>query len=81
MLNRRFDSLSRDELCAAGNYQTTHQLAIAVREIAEALLIPSCTKFPEGDLVIFPDRRRAGSTIDVDYTVDPDLYTPQERFR
>lgn len=76
-----FDDLTVSDTCHPNQYVKTHELALAVRNVAEALLTPSCTKFPEGNLVIFPDRLRATSRITVDHTNDPDLHIPWDRYR
>lgn len=62
------------DLCDPRDYRRTHRIGEAARAVAEALMIPSCTRFPEGNLVIFPDRLRPGSAITVLDTVDPDLF-------
>jgi RES domain-containing protein len=66
--------LDRDSLCQPAKYETTHQIALLARDLAEALMIPSCTKFPEGNLIIFPDLLRDGSIIAVEETQDPELF-------
>lgn len=50
-----------------------------VRARAEAMLIPSCTRFPEGNLIIFPDCLQTGSSIVVVEGVDPNLYVDWDR--
>lgn len=60
-------------LCQPGDYQVTHLIAQAVRTQAEALRIPSCTRFPGGNVIIFPDRLRPGSIIEVAAAFDPEL--------
>lgn len=62
------------DLCQAADYRLTHEVAQEARRIAEALLVPSCTRFPEGCLVVFPDRLRPESEIKVVETTDPDLH-------
>jgi RES domain-containing protein len=66
--------LERDRLCRPADYEVTHQIALLARERAEALVIPSCTKFPEGNLIIFPDRLREGSLVSVEEYQDPELF-------
>jgi hypothetical protein len=66
--------LDGDNLCQPANFETTHHIALLARDLAEALMIPSCTRFPEGNLIVFPDLLREGSTIAVEETQDPDLF-------
>lgn len=66
--------ISDDDLCHPNDYTKTHELARVVREYAEALLIPTCTRFPEGNLIIFPDRLRWSSGIHLLESQDPDLF-------
>ena len=66
--------LELDMLCDPVDYGRCHQLAWMARAVAEAMLVPSCTRFPEGNLVIFPDRLRPGSSIVVEGTQDPDTF-------
>jgi RES domain-containing protein len=61
-------------LCQPANYDRPHLIAQIARAFAEAILVPSCTRFAEGNLIIFPDRLPAGSTIQVIDTQDPDLF-------
>jgi hypothetical protein len=49
--------------CMGTDYINTQEFARIVRESAEAMLVPSCTRLPEGSLVIFPDRSDRCSTI------------------
>jgi len=51
--------------CGRSDYRITQQFARIAREYGEAILVPSCTRLPEGSLVIFPDRLDPGSTIRV----------------
>lgn len=63
------------DLCRPADYALTHAIAQAARARgAEALLMPSCTRLAGTILVIFPDRLRAGSSISVLATEDPDLF-------
>jgi hypothetical protein len=66
--------LSYDDLCHPRDYSRTQEVARIVQESFEALLIPSCTRFPEGNLIVFPDRLRQGSTILLIDSLDPDLF-------
>ena len=69
------NTLAIDDLCRPVNYAVTHAIADAARARgAEALLMPSCTRLDRNILVIFPDRLRAGSSISVLETEDPDLF-------
>ena len=66
-----------DDICDPRNYSLTHQIGGAARLIAEAVRIPSCTRFPEGNLIVFPDRLHVDSDVTVIDTVDPELYLGQ----
>lgn len=70
--------LGLDELCRPADYAKTQEIARVARKHVEALLVPSCTQFPEGNLIIFADRLRMGSVVTVEDTVDPDLYIDWE---
>lgn len=61
------------DLCHPIDYTKGHQIAALARELVEAILVPSCTGFPEGNLIIFPDQLDPGSTIRVTKTLDPNL--------
>lgn len=71
--------LSKTDLCHPRDYERCHQLAQAARHRAEAMLVPSCTNFPEGNLILFPDRLMPGSELMVEETVDPDLFIDWDR--
>jgi hypothetical protein len=60
-------------LCLPGDYWVTHLIAQSVRAQAEALRIPSCTRFPGGNLIIFPDRLHPSSTVEIVDAFDPEL--------
>lgn len=60
-------------LCHPSDYTLTHVIVRESRSQAEALRIPSCTRFPGGILVMFTDRLRPGSRIDVVSAIDPQL--------
>lgn len=66
--------LTRDDICQPADYTKTHTLAQAARQHVEALLIPSCTRLPEGNLIIFPDRLQARSGVHLIDSVDPELF-------
>jgi RES domain-containing protein len=66
--------LTNAELCHLTDHSKTLQLARVARGYCEAMLIPSCTRFPEGNLIIFPDRLHATSSIQVLDSQDPDLF-------
>ena len=71
--------ITLDELCHPTDYRKTHALAQAVRaRNVEGLLVPSCTRFQCGSLIVFPDLLRPGSTIRVIDTEDPDLFVDWE---
>lgn len=70
--------LDMDSLCRPADYEKSHRLAQIARDRAEALLVPSCTRFAEGNLIVFPDRLLAESSIVVEETVDPDLFVDWE---
>lgn len=66
--------LTIDEMCHPLDYTKTQEFARAARESVEALLIPTCTRFPEGNLIIFPDRLTWPSGIYVVDSQDPELF-------
>lgn len=66
--------LTDEELCHPSDYTRTQAFAGAARESVEALLIPSCTRFPEGNLIVFTDRLRRNSRLAVTASQDPDLF-------
>src|SRR5215216_754398 len=67
-----------DDPCRPHDYAKPHQLAAAARTIgAEGLLVPSCTEFAGGNLVIFPDLLDTSSTIEVVRSEDPTLFIDQ----
>jgi hypothetical protein len=68
------DGLELETLCDPVDYRRCQQIAVIAREVAEALIIPSCTRFAEGNLVIFPDRLLPESSILDEETQDPDLF-------
>ncbi len=55
--------------CRGFDYTNTHAFAWLARDYVEAMLVPSCTGFREGNLIIFPDRLHASSGISVSQTV------------
>ena len=65
--------LDFDQVCSTYDYRITQEFARLAREVAEAILVPSCTRFPEGNLVIFPDRLESTSTISLVDTIDLSL--------
>lgn len=73
-----------ERLCRPADYALTHLLALEARSVAEALVVPSCTQFPEGNVIVFPDRLQPTSSIAVVETRNPDLFidwsnvTPQK---
>lgn len=71
--------VNRDRLCGPADYGATQQIALLARDRAEALMIPSCTRFPEGNLIIFPDCLRPGSVASVEECLDPELFVDWER--
>lgn len=74
--------LGLEDLCHPVDYAKTHALAWAARTapvLAEALLIPTCTRFPEGNLIIFPDLLRGASEVHVVESHDPDLFVDWTR--
>jgi hypothetical protein len=66
--------LDMDRLCRPADYEMSHQVAAIARNLAEAMVVPSCTKFPEGNLIIFPDRLQTESVVEVVEILDPDLF-------
>ena len=70
--------LDSTSLCHPVDYDKCHQIAQIARNIAEALLVPSCTRFPEGNLIIFSDRLRMESSVEVEDIQDPELFIDWE---
>jgi hypothetical protein len=69
--------MALDDLCNPVDYTKTHEFARAARTTpvpAEALLIPTCTRFSEGNLIIFPDLLRWSSEVRLVESQDPDLF-------
>lgn len=71
-----FDVVGLDaiRMCDPRIYTPTQKIAQIARNRVEALLVPSCTRYPEGNLIIFRDRLLPGSVLHVEETVDPDLF-------
>lgn len=70
------------DICHPAAYDLTHAIAEVVRTRgAEALLIPTCTRFSGNNLIEFPDLLRPGSIITVLGTEDPDLYIDWDALR
>jgi RES domain-containing protein len=79
-----FPDPTLDDLCHPSDYSTGHAVALAARAHpagVEAFLVPSCTRFPEGNLIVFIDRLRPASSIDAEDSVDPDLYVDWDAVR
>lgn len=72
--------LTWDDLCHPADYTKTHDLARVARESVEALLVPTCTRFPEGNLIIFPDRLYPSSGVHLLDSQDPDLFVDWTSF-
>lgn len=68
-----FGSLVEVGLCHSIDYRIPHAVAQEARRYAEALLIPSCTRIPGGNLIVFSDRLRPGSSIEVVGSITPEL--------
>lgn len=69
-----------EELCGANDFAgetptTSQQLggAAAARGV-EGMIVPSCTGYAGGNLVLFPSRLRAGSVVSIVRSEDPTLY-------
>lgn len=71
-----FDSLLEEGLCHPTDYRVTHMIGEEACRRAEALLIPSCTRIPGGNLIIFTDCLRPNSSIEVIGAIDPELRLP-----
>ena len=66
--------LTQADICRPGDYRATHSFASAARlRGVEGLLIPSCTRFRGGNLIIFPDLLRLESNVALTDSEDPDL--------
>ena len=68
------------DLCHPVDYTKCHQIAELARGRVEAIIVPSCTGFPEGNLIIFPDRLHPSSSVRVTSTTDPNLYIDWSTF-
>ena len=63
------------DVCLPSDYRVPHALAVAARQRGvEGLLIPSCTKFRGGNLIVFPDHLDPESRIALIDSEDPDLF-------
>ena len=70
--------VTHDALLEDTDYTLGQQLArAAIDKRLEGMLIPSATRFPEGNLVIFPFEFRPVSEMEVEEHVDPHLYVGQ----
>jgi hypothetical protein len=63
--------------CAGFDYSRTQEFARMARQMAEAILVPSCTRLPDGNLVIFPDRVDDVSSIRIMGSTDLSLFKPR----
>jgi hypothetical protein len=62
------------DICRPIDNRMPHALALAARHRGvEGILIPSCTRFRGGNLIVFPDRLRRASTVTLLDSEDPDL--------
>jgi len=66
--------LTYDDLCHPHDYAKTQEFTWVACQSVEALFIPTCTRFPEGNLIIFPDRLHARSGVHLVDSQDPDLF-------
>ena len=67
--------MALDDLCRPHDYGVAHQVAAAARTMGvEGLLVPSCTEFAGGNLVVFPDLLHTNSTIEIVRGEDPTLF-------
>jgi hypothetical protein len=70
--------VTHDALLEDTDYTIGQQLARAVVDRRhEGMLIPSATRYPEGNLVIFPFELRPVSGMEEEEHVDPHLYVPR----
>lgn len=57
------------------DYRVGQALAAAIRQLGcEGMLVPSATRLPDHNLIVFPDRLDRYSHLGVEETVDPSLY-------
>ena len=72
-----------DEFCHPVDYGATQALAEVAYRLAgaEAMMVPSCTAFPDGNLIIFTDRLMPGSHVVVEDSVHPNLFIDWENWR
>jgi RES domain len=74
-LTSAWTEISHDDLCHPADYRKTRAIAEATRVRGiEGMLIPSCTRFRGGSLIICPDLLRPSSEVRVIGTEDPDLF-------
>jgi hypothetical protein len=67
--------IAMSELCQPHDFAASHALAEAARAIGvEGILVPSCTGFQGGNLVLFPDLPDPASTLTVVQSEDPLLF-------
>jgi RES domain-containing protein len=76
----RIEGLPTDDLCRIDAFHLaaptpTQRFATAVFQRGfEGLLVPSCTRFAGGNLVVFPTRLQSGSLVRIVRAEDPVLY-------
>ena len=67
--------ITLNDLCRPHDYAKPHQVAATARTMGvEGMLVPSCTEFAGGNLVVFPDLLDTNSTIGVVRSEDPTLF-------
>ena len=67
--------LTRDDLCRRFDYRVPQELAAVARASSvEGIVVPSCSRFDGGNLVLFMDRLRTSSTVVLLGSEDPELY-------
>lgn len=68
--------MTLSDLCRPHDYAKPHQEAAVARTMGvEGMLVPSCTEFAGGNLVVFPDLLDINSTIGVVRSEDPTLFS------
>lgn len=68
------------DLCQRFDYRVTHALATVARRLGvEGMLVPSCSRFGGGNIVIFTDRLREESVVAMIDGEDPELFVDRSK--
>jgi len=67
--------LAREDVCRRFDYRVPQELAAAARRLmVEAIIVPSCSRFNGGNLVVFTDHLRGDSAVELVDSEDPELF-------